>query len=153
MENSDTSSVSSELRCNRREKHQEQRIFNRLKAFEVNRHVDSEIFTESDVTGLCSRIKRRKHALAEDMVRLNQAFAQSENNISAFIKTTGAINILVKEFTGNDKSRQLLAAQSLCNLTLGDEACCLKVATFAGSYLMIFLMSSDISLAVRVCNH
>jgi hypothetical protein len=148
MENIEESNgFSSELRNNRREKRKEHQEFNRLQAFEAARFIESEILTEKDIAGLSSRIKRRKHATAEDLVKLSNAFIQSEKNITAFIKTTGAINILVKEFTGNDKSRQLLALQCLCNLSLGDEACCSKIATFTGSYLMIILVSSD-ALAV-----
>lgn len=146
---SSSSIAMEESRRKRREFLQEQREFNRLKAFELNRFVESEIITEKDIAGLCSRIKRRKHATAEDLTKLGNAFIQNEANISAFIKTTGAINIIIKEFTGNDHNQQLLAAQCLCNLSLGDETCCTKIATFAGSYLMIFMMKlSDTSMAV-----
>lgn len=138
-----------ELRNNRREKLKQQQEFKRLSAFEKNRFAESEIVTEADINGLCSRIKRRKRATAEDLQKLANAFLQSESNISAFIKVTGAINIVIKEFTGTDRSQQLLAAQVLCNLSLGDEISCSKIATFAGSYLMIFMLnSSDASFSV-----
>lgn len=149
QENSSDNAMN-EYRVRRRELLKEKREFNRSKAFDLNRFVESEIVTEKDIAGLCSRIKRRKHATDEDLRKLCNAFIQSEANISAFIKTTGAINVIIKEFTGSDRSQQLLAAQCLCNLSLGDETCCAKIATFAGSYLMIFIMkSSDISLAVN----
>lgn len=141
--------LADELRDNRRIKLKEHQEFNRLKAFDSHRFVDSEVLTEKDIAGLCSRIKRRKHASEEDLRKLGNAFIQSEANIAVFIKTTGAINIIVKEFTGSDRSKQLFAAQCLCNLSLGDEICCSKVATFAGSYLMIFIMkSNDATLTV-----
>lgn len=146
---SEISGLSNELRFNRRIKFKEQQEFNRMRAFDSNRFVESEILTDKDVAGLCSRIKRRKHATEEDLRKLSNAFIQSEENIKAFIKTTGAINILIKEFTGGERSQQLLAAQCLCNLCLGDETCCSKVALFAGSYLMIFIMkSSDVTFSV-----
>jgi hypothetical protein len=150
MESNRDQQIFNELRRNRRERLKEYQEFNRLKAFGSNRFVNSEVLTEKDVNGLCSRIKRRKHATAKDIVKLSNAFIQSNTNISAFVKTTGAINILVKELTGLDKSQQLLAAQCFCNLTLGDEVCCSKVATFAGSYLMILVMATDVSLAVSL---
>lgn len=138
-----------DLRSNRRMKLKEQQEFNRMKAFDSNRFMESEIFTEKVVSGMCSRIKRRKHATEEDLRKLSNAFIQTEANIMTFMKTTGAINIIIKEFTGGERSQQLLAAQCLCNLSLGDETCCSKVATFAGSYLMIFIMkSSDVLLSV-----
>lgn len=141
--------LADELRDNRRNKLKEHQEFNRLKAFDANRFVNAEVLTEKDIAGLCSRIKRRKHASEEDLRKLSNAFIQSEANIATFIKTTGAINIVIKEFTGSDRSKQLLAAQCLCNLSLGDETCCSKVATFAGSYLMIFIMkSNDVTLTV-----
>ena len=152
MENTkESTNITEELRSNRRIKLKEHQEFNRLKAFDSNRFVESEILTEKDVVGLCSRIKRRKHATEEDLRKLSNAFIQSEANIVAFIKITGAINILIKEFTGCERNQQLLAAQCLCNLSLGDETCCSKVATFAGSYLMIFIMkSSDVAFSVSL---
>lgn len=135
--------LANKLRSNRREKQRQQQEFNRLSAFQKNRFADSEIVNESDINGLCSRIKRRKRATAEDLRRLANAFLQSESNISAFIKVTGAINVLVKEFTGTDRDQQLLAGQCLCNLSLGNEISCSKIATFAGSYLMIFMLNSN----------
>ena len=145
----DSPQIISELRKNRILKQKEHQEFNRARAFDKDRFVESGIVTEQDITGLCSRIKRRKHATDEDLRKLSNAFLQSEANISAFMKITGAINIVVKEFTGNDRAQRLLAAQCLCNLSLGDEVCCSKIATFAGSYLMIFLIhSNDNSLSV-----
>lgn len=143
-------SLTDELRDDRRNKLKEHQEFSRLKAFDCNRFIDSDdVLTEKDIAGLCSRIKRRKHASEEDLIRLSNAFIQSELNISAFIKTTGAVNIVVKELTGSDNSRKLLAAQCLCNLSLGDEICCFKLATFAGSYIMILTMeSTDAALSV-----
>lgn len=92
-----------------------------------------------EIKGLASRIKRRKHADAKDLVKLSYGFQQSGENISEFVRITGAINVLVKEFTGHDSDLQLLAGECLCNLTLGDDVCCEKVATFAGTYLITFL--------------
>ncbi|KAG5675183.1 hypothetical protein PVAND_005108 [Polypedilum vanderplanki] len=113
------------------------RQIKRSAAFNKNRFLENEILTEEDIKGLCSRIKRRKHADEEDLIKLGNAFFQSENNISAFIKTTGAIKVLIKEFIGKD--RRLLAAQCLCNLSLGCEAACSKIAIFGGCYLNIYL--------------
>uniref|UniRef100_A0A1Q3EW63 Uncharacterized protein n=1 Tax=Culex tarsalis TaxID=7177 RepID=A0A1Q3EW63_CULTA len=95
-----------------------------------------ECVTPQEVKGLASRIKRRKHADLRDLVKLSYGFQQSGENISEFVRITGAINVVVKELTGHDSDRQLLAAECLCNLSLGDEVCCERVATFAGTYLV-----------------
>ncbi|XP_039428850.1 transmembrane and coiled-coil domain-containing protein 6-like [Culex pipiens pallens] len=95
-----------------------------------------ESVTPQEIKGLASRIKRRKHADLRDLVKLSYGFQQSGENISEFVRITGAINVVVKELTGHDSDRQLLAAECLCNLSLGDEVCCEKVATFAGTYLV-----------------
>ncbi|XP_062552408.1 uncharacterized protein LOC134217623 [Armigeres subalbatus] len=92
-----------------------------------------------EIKGLASRIKRRKHADANDLIKLSYGFQQSGENISEFVRITGAINVLVKEFTGHDSDLQLLAGECLCNLTLGCDVCCEKVATFAGTYLITLL--------------
>lgn len=60
-----------------------------------------ENLTEKDVSGLAGRIKRRKHATNEDMYRLSHAFLQDVKNIETFNKIPGAIQVLVKELTGN----------------------------------------------------
>jgi hypothetical protein len=108
---------------------------------------ESDILTEDDIKGLCNRIKRRKHADEEDLVKLGNAFFQSEKNISAFINTTGALKVLIKELIGRD--RKLLAAMCLCNLSLGNDSACSKIASFAGCYLMIYLRNlKDFALVV-----
>ena len=150
-----SSELLNELRDNRRMKLKEHRDFNRLRAFDFNRFEESEIVKPEDIIVLCKRIKSRRVAKAEELIKLGNAFLQSEANITAFIKVTGAINIIIKDFTGKDRNLQILAAQCLCNLSLGDEVCCSKVATFAGSYLMIFILNSnDLTLAVsfKVCS-
>ncbi|XP_058822969.1 uncharacterized protein LOC131684272 [Topomyia yanbarensis] len=92
-----------------------------------------------EIKGLASRIKRRKHADVKDLLKLSYGFQQSAENISTFLRITGSINVIVKELTGQSSDLQQLAGECLCNLTLGDEVCCEKVATFAGTYLMTFL--------------
>lgn len=98
-----------------------------------------ENLSSQEIKGLASRIKRRKHADAKDLIKLGYGFQQSGENISEFVRITGAINVIVKEFTGHDSDLQQLAGECLCNLSLGDEVCCEKVATFAGTYLIAFL--------------
>lgn len=138
-----------ESRSKRRDDLNKSRELHRITAFNKNRFLESEILSGSDIKGLCGRIKRRKHCTEEDLEKLTNAFFQSEENITEFLKVTGAINILVKELLGTE--RQLLAAQCLCNLSLGDEISCNKIATFAGCYLMILLKNlSDVMLIVGI---
>ncbi|ETN59878.1 hypothetical protein AND_008519 [Anopheles darlingi] len=95
-----------------------------------------ETITETEIKGLAGRIKRRKRCEPLDLVRLSYGFQQSRENISHFIRITGAINVIVKELTGHDYNLQLLAAECICNLSLGDDVCCEKISTFAGTYLI-----------------
>jgi hypothetical protein len=95
-----------------------------------------EKITENDIKGLVGRIKRKKHAAAEEMARLSTGFLESEENIITFCKITGAINVIVKELTGKNTNQSLQAAECLCNLSLGNEICCEKIALFAGTYLI-----------------
>ncbi|XP_055541453.1 uncharacterized protein LOC129727549 [Wyeomyia smithii] len=113
---------------------------NRAGLGEMLREVqDIENLSCAEIKGLASRIKRRKHADAKDLLKLSYGFQQSAENISEFIRITGAINVIVKVFTGSDSDLQQLAAECLCNLSLGDEVCCEKVAMFAGTYLITFI--------------
>ncbi|KAH8403233.1 hypothetical protein KR222_008554, partial [Zaprionus bogoriensis] len=99
-----------------------------------------------DVHGLASRIKRRKHATAEDMYRLSHAFLQGNDNINAFAQVQGALQVLVKELTGAHVDRQIEAAECLCNFSLGESHVCEKITTLAGSYLVTYLNSQEARL-------
>lgn len=116
------------------------------------KHLITEVenITEADIAGLASRVKRRRTAAEPDLIRLSQAFLQSIGNISAFINIPGALNVIVKELTGNDSNRKVLACECLLNASLGSEICCEKVSMAAGSYLLMFLDSSNSRLAVNI---
>lgn len=53
-----------------------------------------------DVLGLAGRIKRRRNADPQDLLRLSRAFQQDSANSTAFTNTPGALNVLIKELTG-----------------------------------------------------
>ncbi|CAD7079896.1 unnamed protein product [Hermetia illucens] len=119
----------------------------RLGLGEISQLIEElENLTEKDVTGLASRIKRKKHASYDDMFRLSHAFLQSVENIATFVKIPGALNVIVKELTGSDAKSQVIACETLCNLSLGDSVPCEKIATAAGSYLITHLDSSELRL-------
>lgn len=105
--------------------------------------------TDKDVAGIAMRIKRRKKADIDDLEKLSCAFLANESNISCFCKIAGALNIIVKELTGLDAATQILASEALCNLSLGNEVCCEKISTNCGSYLAMFLTSSNLRLLVN----
>ncbi|CAO1328933.1 unnamed protein product [Diamesa serratosioi] len=119
----------------------DKRTTQRLDTFDEKRSTPGPLISQKDVVGMCSRIKRKKHASKEDMARLSTAFLQNKENISVFIKVTGAINVIIKEFTGCESATQIDAAEVLCNLSLGDETCCEKIASVAGTYLTIFILN------------
>ena len=100
---------------------------------------ESEKVTENDIKGLASRIKRKKHAAKEDLIKLSQGFLESEENITTFCKITGAINVIVKELTGKNADQRLKASECICNLSLGNEVCCEKIALLAGTYLATYI--------------
>lgn len=107
--------------------------------------------TEKDVAGLAARLKRRKRAEENDLKRLTAAFLHSGKNVSEFCRITGALNVVMKEFTGTDTELQLLAAECLCNLALGEDACSKKVATAAGTYLLLYLTNTTESILMETC--
>ncbi|SPP79868.1 uncharacterized protein LOC117582314 [Drosophila guanche] len=98
-----------------------------------------ENLSAKDVSGLAARIKRRKHATAEDMYRLSHAFLQGNENINTFAGIPGAMQVLVKELSGANIQRQIDAAECFCNLSLGDAHVSEKIAALAGSYLVTYL--------------
>lgn len=55
---------------------------------------------------------------------------------------------LISMATGAKNESQMLAVECLCNLSLGSESDCEKIAQRAGSYLHTFLQSSNEAFAV-----
>lgn len=106
-------------------------------------------YTEEDVLNLTKCIKKQKHAKPDQMNQLCHAFIQSVDNINCFMNVTGAINVIVKELTGNCFNTQILAAECICNLSLGSEIACEKLSLCVGSYLITFLKSVNERLLVR----
>lgn len=105
-------------------------------------------FSEENVSDLAQSLKSQKHARINQLHDLSQAFLQSVDNIACFMNVTGAINVIVKELTSNCYDTQILAAECVCNLSLGTEIPCEKLAHQTTSYLLTFLRSSDERLLV-----
>lgn len=63
--------------------------------------VELESISVKDVLALAGRIKRRREADAQDMLRLSRAFQQDGANITAFSNTPGALQVLIKMLRGN----------------------------------------------------
>lgn len=112
----------------------------------VSKEVEVQI-SGDEVLKLCNRIKRRKQADQLDLYRLSNAFLNSLDNIKAFMMNEGAINVLINALTGSHGEKQVLAAESICNLSLGDHICCAKIAKLTGSYLITLSTSSNKELA------
>lgn len=62
--------------------------------------INLQSFGRDDVLNIVKTIKKNKHAKATELLKLSHAFLQSTDNIQAFLNTTGAMNVLVKELTG-----------------------------------------------------
>lgn len=68
---------------------------------EIGEHIANvNVYKESDVLDLAARIKHQKHAKPDDLNVLSHAFLQTEKNIKCFLSITGALNVLIKELTG-----------------------------------------------------
>lgn len=87
------------------------------------------------------------------------------------MNTSGALDVLVKEMSGRfcvfnfrifnvglmryvmlsgtDADRQILAMECICNLSLGTEIDCEKLATSTASYLITFSNCQEEELVVR----
>lgn len=66
----------------------------------LDHSINLQSFDKDDVLNIVKTIKKNKHVKTAEMLKLNQAFLQSTDNIEAFLNTTGAMNVLVKELTG-----------------------------------------------------
>lgn len=107
-------------------------------------------YAKDDVQRLAKAIKNKKRANPHQLNQLAHAFLQSNENIQCFLNVTGALNVVVKEFTGTRNDTQLLAAECICNLSLGSEVACEKLALNVATYLITFLKSSNERLLVRI---
>lgn len=143
-----------------------------------NHSINLQTFNQDDVLDIVKTIKKNKHAQTTELLKLSHAFLQSTDNIQTFLNTTGAMNVLVKELTGetkdpkvvvnafflcehsinlnsnlivgSDSEKQVLALECLCNLSLGSDVLCEKVVLQAGTYLHTFLQSSNEALQVHI---
>jgi len=70
MEEEKPAAIIQELRLKHIEDIKQQRELQRLSTFDSNRFLDKKSLTEQDIKGLSARIKRRKHATAEDLTKL-----------------------------------------------------------------------------------
>lgn len=104
--------------------------------------------SESEILKLCNRIKRRKHSDDSDLIQLGKGFLSTPQNIVAFLKTQGALNVLVKDLTSSSSGdKQMLAAEAFCNLSLGDETSCLKISKQIATYIVDMTTSQNSELA------
>lgn len=152
-----TPSLASKIREKAQNELMKHREFNKNKIRDSKRFIlgfldtNNKIYQESDINGLAQRIKRRKHADQNDLVSLGKAFIQNEVLISQFVNITGALNVIIKEFI-DPQSHQILAAETLCNISLGNVVCCEKLANVSGTYLMIYILNlHQLQLAVIFC--
>lgn len=101
----------------------------------------------SEILKLCNRIKRRKQLEDYDLIRISKGFLCSSENIVLFLKTQGAFNVLIKELIGSSGDKQILVAEAICNLSLGDHLSCVKISKAIASYLLPMTTSQNSSLA------
>ena len=145
------------IRVNKRDSLKTIRVYNRNKVTDTHRITtstlndlsDLDTILETDIRGLARRIKRLRQADCQDLKRLSHGFLQGNKNIEEFCNTQGALGIIVKELTGQDSNRKLLAFECLCNLTLGPDYCTEKIIKAAGSYLVLYLDSFNEVLTVN----
>lgn len=97
------------------------------------------VMTAGEVKTLAEKLKHKSHFTIHDFMLLNQSLLQNEENTIAFFTVTGALHAVVRELTGHNASRQLVAANCCCNLALGNEKACLKLTKAAAPYLITHL--------------
>ncbi|XP_054257772.1 importin subunit alpha-4 isoform X1 [Macrosteles quadrilineatus] len=100
---------------------------------------NGRLIKNEEVTILANKLKTKSLVQFEDLALLKIAFVQSSHNIVAFLKVKGALHGLVREFSSAKPNFELLAAECICNLALGDAKSCFIVAKAAGPYLLTTL--------------
>lgn len=126
---------------------QRHRLRDTLRCGLVEEQQQQQTVSVGEVEKLCNRIKRRKHADESDLERLSRGFLSSAANITAFVKVPGALNVLIKELTGSSGEKQVLAAEAICNLSLGDSGSCSKIAKQVAAYLLTLASSQNYHVA------
>lgn len=66
----------------------------------LNHSIDLQSFDRDDILIIVKTMKKNKHAKTAELLKLSHAFLQNTDNIQAFLNTTGAMNVLIKELTG-----------------------------------------------------
>lgn len=106
-------------------------------ANKTNRKVTST----DEILELCEQLCLRMHDKKKNLllVRLSRAMLDSEANITTFLNHA-ALKIVVKELEG---AHRLLAAELLCNSSLGDDKCCIILEKAAGDCLLRYSTEPD----------
>lgn len=65
--------------------------------------INLQTFNNADILAIANQIKRKRHAPPTELMKLSHAFLQSIENISYFVKITGALAVIIKEMTGKWK--------------------------------------------------
>lgn len=100
----------------------------------------------AEVHCLAKAVKRSRSNEVETLRKLNKAFSQGEEFISAFLGNGGALQGLIGLLTCQDAESQLEAAGCIINLLTANHRTTKSVAKAASPYLITYLSSSSVHL-------
>ncbi|XP_077298756.1 transmembrane and coiled-coil domain-containing protein 6 [Arctopsyche grandis] len=100
-------------------------------------------YSVETVTKIATKLKSKGSISVDELLILMYALSEHEDHISSFFKIHGAVQGLIKELTGIDARKQLIATGCICNLALGPTKSCLYLAKNCGTYLITYLQSQN----------
>ncbi|KAI8436436.1 hypothetical protein MSG28_010019 [Choristoneura fumiferana] len=113
----------------------------------VRRNIVSQNVTQAVIADIANRLKSKSAVSVSDLRTLKNGLLENPQYTEIVLNTQGAVRGLVRELTGQG-SRQCVAADCLCNLSLGEERASAAVAKAAGLYLLAALDSLNVDLAI-----
>lgn len=136
-----------------RECKKQERQMKRLMAFNRYRKtlgeendISDRVITTEEIVTIASNIKQKGKISDKDLALLKYGLTQSNDNIVAFLKVSGALHSLVREMTDISSGLISSAIDCCCNLSLGEPKACMQVAKAASPYLISHLHGLNYSL-------
>ncbi|XP_050436355.1 uncharacterized protein LOC126843087 [Adelges cooleyi] len=107
----------------------------------------NDTFTIQDVHNIALEIKKKKTITRNHLKLLKHAFLNGQEFILEFFRVQGAFDSLLHYTSSNDDALQLAAFECFCNMSLGDNKTCIKLAKLITPYLMVHINSLNFNIS------
>ncbi|XP_050537144.1 uncharacterized protein LOC126903168 [Daktulosphaira vitifoliae] len=122
-------------------------LLNTRRGITVNENDEDDTFSLRDVRLIALKIKSRKCVTKNLLKLLKHALLNGQDYILEFFRCQGATDSLLHYTSSKDDDIKLAAIECFCNMALGDQKTCIKLAKLITPYLMIHINSLNFNVS------